>query len=220
MCWYDEQHPQRRAELIQCIKNTILAVDRMVLICENTHLPEELKRFQAHTADPHYDGLNEYYWVRDRPTFETLFKIANTYAVSGDIVIICNTDIFPEPEAVQLLKSMSDSACYALARWDIQQDGSTVLLDRWDTSDTWVFRAPILEIKGSDFYMGKAGCDNAINERIYQAGYTISNPSKTIQFNHLHLSGVLNYNSDHKVPKPYLLITPHELGESAKLHFN
>lgn len=55
-------------------------------------------------------------------------------------------------------------------------------------------------------------CDNRIAHELEQMGYTIKNPSKTIQTVHVHLSNVRNYLQDDKpkeiIPPPYKLISP------------
>jgi hypothetical protein len=137
----------------------------------------------------------------------------------GDIIIISNTDIYPEgADVLDIVDNLGANECYALARWDEDVNGNKTLLDRWDTADIWAFVSPIKPVD-ADFYLGWCGCDNAIAERLTRAGYKVSNPSRTIKFNHLHNSNVRNYSDKDRVPKPYLLITPHELGEEPKHHF-
>lgn len=54
-------------------------------------------------------------------------------------------------------------------------------------------------------------CDNAIANRLENAGYNVLNPSKDIRTFHLHNSGIRNYTSKDRVPPPYKLIHPHNL---------
>lgn len=205
--WYNEPNEKRREELIKCIRNTINGgeVDSVFLLIDDN---ADITIFE-NKVHPIY--------LKQRPTYNVFFDVANKVCIHGDIAIIANTDIYPEAGTRKLLQEIGFNDCYALARYDIQEDESKALLDRWDSQDIWIFKMPIKKIEG-DFYAGYAGCDNAIAERIDKAHYNISNPSRTIKFNHLHTSQVHNYNPDHKIPKPYLLITPHQLGEIPKLH--
>ncbi len=217
--WYNEKNLTRAEELRICVQNTINSkdIDKVYLLNENS-APHN---FYTGESSP-YQFTNgcklQIIPIEERPTFAKFFNVANNVAEKGDIVIIANTDIYPEEGMRELIKNIGDNDCYALARYDIQEDGSKVLLNRWDAQDLWVFKAPIKENIECDFENGRAGSDNAIAERLHRAGYNVSNPSRSIKFNHLHTSQVHNYNPDHKVPKPYILITPHHLGENPSLH--
>ena len=147
---------------------------------------------------------------KERPTFKDLFELANSCSKEGDIIIICNTDVYPFYGTKDLIKNINQNECYALSRWDIDSLGNLTHLNRRDSNDSWVFRAPIKNVENMqcDFYMGMAGCDNRIGYEIQQAGYAVSNPSITIKFCHLHLTNIRNYNPSIVVPSPYLLIEP------------
>jgi|GEM_PF-1737323 hypothetical protein len=197
--WYDEKNEERKVELETCINKTIESeeFDEVILLCENCNPIGKVSHAN----------------INRRPTYEDFFVLANKSGSEGDIVVISNTDIYPEKGTKELLKNIKQDECYALSRWDVDSNGNSEHFCRRDSQDMWVFKLPIVNIK-ADFYMGNAGCDNAICDRIKKAGYKISNPSKTIKFNHLHLVNVRNYNEALKVDKPYLLITPTELEDS------
>ena len=205
--WYEETNFARKQELIRCIHNTYASkeVDEIVVLREK-HAP--------------LNDLPSIYYknILHRPTYNDFFEFANVFAKKGDIVIIANTDIYPEQGTKKYLSNLKENECYALSRWDEDTNGKKTLLNQRDTADVWIFRAPIKKIEG-DFYLGMAGCDNAIAERITKAGYNVLNPSKTIQFNHVHNSQVRNYNPNNRVKKPYLLIAPHHLNEIAQKDF-
>jgi hypothetical protein len=203
-------------ELEYCLTNVLenKAIGLVVLVHDN----EEPVNTDIPLSNYLIKGKLINVYLKKRPTYEDFFDIANDVSEDGDTVIIANTDIYPEYGAVEYMLPIRDNDCYALSRYDKQLDGTNVLFDRWDSQDCLVFKAPIRPIAGCDFFSGIAGCDNAIADRIHKSGYNISNPSKTIQLNHFHLSGINNYNPDHKVEKPYLLINPHYLGDIPNLH--
>lgn len=204
--WYNEKNESRKKELLDCLEKVQSDKDIDVVLC--------LKESEQNdTAVIFHSERTVVYNINHRPTYNDFFQIANKYTEEGDIVIFGNTDIYPEEGAIELCKDIKPNECYALARWDVDANGNKTLLDRWDTADIWVFKAPIKPNIQGDFYLGQAGCDNAIADRIMQAGYKVLNPSRTIKFNHLHLSGVINYSDRDRIKKPYLLITPHNLGE-------
>lgn len=207
--WYNEKNNERESELLKCIDNIRMLgeVDELLLLSEFSFDVTTMWKCPVKCVS-----------IGRRPTYNDFFKLANKVAKQGDIVIIANTDIYPEIGLRENLKSMQPNDCYALSRYDEMPNGDKVFFDRWDSQDVWIFKAPIKNID-ADFNLGKAACDNAILDRAYKQSYNVQNPSKSIKFNHLHNSGIRNYNPDIKVPKPYLLITPHFLGEVPVLHF-
>lgn len=152
--------------------------------------------------------------VSGRPTFADFFQVINKHLPDDSVVAIINSDIFFD-ETIALAENIGKNEVYALSRWDIQKDGRAIPFHRADSQDVWIFRTPVKEIKGADFSMGRAGCDNKIALLFEQAGYKVTNPCKSIHAFHLHLSGVRNYIEKGKVidriPPPYKLVAPSEL---------
>jgi hypothetical protein len=142
-----------------------------------------------------------------RLPFSDFFAMINLCAEETDISIIANSDIYFE--SVKDVTAIKENEVYALSRWD----GNT-LYDHEDSQDAWIFRGIIKEVSHCNFGLGIPGCDNAIAERISRSGYTVLNPSKSIKAIHLHSSNIRNYDRRTTVPKPYLLIKPHFLGEA------
>lgn len=208
--WYNEKHEARRAELETCVRNCLESpdLDMVYLLCEGgARFPVEHPKLVQHP-------------VEERPTYNRFFEFANQVSHSGDVCLISNTDIFPAPATRQFFDFLKQDQCWALSRWDVQQNGDIIHHKRRDSMDVWGFRAPIrTNIKG-DFFMGVAGCDDSINCWIKEAGYDISNPSCDVQFCHLHLTGVHNYDPGKPIPAPYLLIEPSNVNtvQSEKYH--
>jgi hypothetical protein len=145
----------------------------------------------------------------ERPKYQDFFQFANSVAEPGDIIVISNTDIYPDAGVKQLLvNNLKENECYALTRWDVLPTGDYRLFDRVDSQDTWCFRAPIKPIHGGDFTQGRGGCDNKIALQIKESGYVVKNPSRTIKFLHLHNTNIRNYTSADIIPAPYHLIGP------------
>ena len=130
--FYYEKNIQRRQELIDCINK--VSENKMIsdvyVVNESKADVSELKNVNIIESE-------------SRATFNFMFKLINMVSNENDIVIIANTDIYPDAEAIKLLSFIKDNECYALARWDLQEDGTLVHLNRWDTADAWVFRSQL-----------------------------------------------------------------------------
>ena len=195
--WYEEKSPSRAVELALCLWKTLESgeVDHVHLLAE---------------AEPPFTH-EKLSWgmAESRPTYNDFFLRANELGKPGDVLIISNTDLYPEKGTREKLNYLEGNQCFALSRWDEAKDGTIKHFNRVDSQDVWAFRYPInMTIKG-DFPLGIPGCDNRIAYEIGQVGYELSNPSKTIVFRHVHNSNVRSYKpGKDSVPPPYLRITP------------
>lgn len=195
--WYNDKNPERAKELEECFIRCVNSseIDDLIVIHEKgAVLPITEKSYIAHELD-------------HRPTYNDFFKVANHYTDPGNVVIIANTDLYPEGPIRRQLRSMKMGEAYALSRWDIVNNG-VVHFNRRDSQDVWIFRTPILKQLDAPFCLGKPGCDNRIAQLIIDAGYRLTNPSKSIKFYHLHKSQIRNYTSAETIPGPYHFINP------------
>lgn len=211
--YYIDNNLQRQQELISCLSHNAanMQIDTFYIIVENNSIPI-----------PKLDNEKIIKFVlSNRPSFSDYFKIANEISKDeADINIIANSDIHFDEAGIQLMKdNLKSNECYCLSRWDLQYGGDAIHFNRWDSFDTWVFKGKVKPIEDCNFGLGVAGCDDSIAERIQRAGYYVKNPSVDIKTYHLHLTGVRNYNPSDATPKPYLLISPHTIGED-KIIYN
>lgn len=166
------------------------------------------------------DGLFDITTIPDgRPTFTYLFTLCKPDAVN----IIANSDIYFYPEDLMTLAAIpwTSSMCFALSRWDIDVNGNATLWEHSDSQDAWIVYGTAKAVN-ADFTMGVAGCDNRLAHELEQAGYVVTNPSRTIHACHLHLVQWRSYLRNHdgtarggdkieRIPPPYKLIRPTEL---------
>lgn len=168
------------------------------------------------------DGLfNKYTKFKGRPTFTELFDMCEP----GYVNVICNSDIFIPEETCALLESMEfdprQMKCFALSRWDVLPNGDAKLWDHRDSQDVWIISGGPWLVD-APYPMGVAGCDNALVHALQLAGFTVTNPSKTIKTYHLHNVNYRSYLVDHsgiarggdkieRVPPPYAFVQPTEL---------
>lgn len=148
-----------------------------------------------------------------RPTFQQFMAVINFYnPAPQDISIIANNDIYFDGSIAHLFGLPPDQA-YCLCRWDVQADGHSRPFDRLESQDVWAFRGPVRKVQNINFPMGFPGCDNRFAWELREAGYVPSNPCRTIHTHHLHLSGVRRYPPSIRIPRPYLLMPPYQLGD-------
>lgn len=197
---YNEPHEKRALELELCLQrntdNPLLTVYALNEAPRETILPDVVQNIN-------YNGK--------RPTYNDFFLEANRLADEDTISIISNSDIYFLTEDVQLIcDHLKPNQCYALTRWDIQEQGDPILLDRVDSQDCWVFKGKIKDVD-IPYCLGKPGCDNNSLYRLICAGYEVSNPSKSIKSYHLHLSGIHYYTGNDRVDGPYWRLAATEL---------
>lgn len=151
-----------------------------------------------------------------RPTFRTLFSLCRP----GMFNVIANSDIYFRRKNIALLNIYErlDNEVMALSRWDVDREGRVSLWDHRDSQDAWIIYGQAKSIE-ADFPMGVAGCDNRLARVLQDAGYTVTNPSKTIRAYHLHNVAYRSYLVDpsgkarggdkiERVPGPYAFIQP------------
>ena len=159
------------------------------------------------------EGLfDKYTHPKGRPHFAELFTLCEP----GMVNVIANSDIYFDNG---ILTARPDHGeCFALSRWDIQPDGTAKHYDQPDSQDVWVvYDGP--HCIPATFPMGVPGCDNSLAHILIQAGYRVSNPSKTLKGYHLHLTHYRSYLANpsesprgadkiERIPPPYALVKP------------
>jgi hypothetical protein len=177
--FYFDSNQERQKEIEQCF-------------IRNTNLTEINSFLPIHSS-----------W---RLTFQDFFERINLISSEEDINVIANSDIYFD-SSIQLAEKIKSNECYALSRWNVQEDGTSQHFVRSDSQDVWIFRGPIKNIS-ANFFLGYRGCDNRLAFEIVKAGYSILNPSLSIKTHHLHLTGIRNYDMTNNflVPGPYLQV--------------
>jgi len=205
--FYCDKNENRQKENEYCLKKNLLAgFDSVKILIEekDSYLCSQIKLSKN----------QEIFLVKKRPTFNDFFEFTN----SEQINIICNSDIFFNDlsEIKNIFREKNSKICLALSRWDVCENGESILFDRVDSQDTWIFYDKVNFRTSIEFTMGLAGCDNRIAYELSEYGYELQNPSKTIKTYHYHLSNIRNILDEttgevkdiYRVPPPYKLITP------------
>ena len=202
--YYRDRNDGRQAELIECLQRNLNldAFDSVCLLLEGTESP-----FPDH---PKLKTRPISY----RPRYNDFFNWANEFVQSdSDASIIANSDIYFASSISALAKELSPEQCAALARWDVQPDGSARLFDRNDSQDVWVFRGKLRPVV-ADFCVGIPRCDNRILHELRSAGYEVINPAFSVRTFHLHAGSRGEYPGEIQgfhVDRPYAYLWPHNL---------
>jgi len=194
--WYTNK--QRENEMEACLQVNLNNphIDLVCLLSDDGSLPKK-----------DHPKLIPFF-VKRRPRFSDFFDLINDYEEA--VVAVANSDIYFD-ETIRLChERLGENDCYALTRWDIQENKEIIFYNHIDSQDAWIFRG---EIKPGfyDFEMGRLGCDNRLACELKKAGYNVTNPSKSIKANHLHLEKrTLNGNHDKTktIPPPYEYVLP------------
>jgi len=196
--FYQDPDLGRRNELLECLKRNLEneQLEEMHLFAEEADRVDNLV-----AACPLLTAAK----IRlighgRRVTYRDLFVYANNH-LGGRRVIIANADIFFDQTLTRLNGFDLSSKLLCLSRWDVQPDGSAQFFNHPGSQDAWIFQAPIRDFP-CDFHLGVPGCDNRLAFEADQAGFLLSNPSRSLQAFHLHLSGVRRYSEGQRLNGP------------------
>jgi hypothetical protein len=200
--YFESTSIERNKEFEFCIyKNKRAKFDKIYLFVEEKDL-ESSSKFEV-----------EVVLTKSRPTFQDIFNYINASDFVDSVNIIANTDIFFQ-NLLQINKHLyrlkKGENCFALSRYDFTPKQKPKLFDRSDSQDTWIFigNMGLEKLNPVDFCLGIPGCDNRLAYELDLAGFSVCNPSKSIQTFHLHNIPLRTYtnNSEDKVLPPYLYL--------------
>jgi FkbM family methyltransferase len=194
---YRDHDENRRDELRECLRRNLQneLIDEIHLFAE-----EPIAESSLHECLHGNDGRIQLVQHGRRLEFADLFAYANLLP-SGCTVLIANADIFFDHTLSRLEKYDLRGKVLCLSRWDVQPNGSAVFFDHPASQDAWIFQTPVPKFSCA-FHLGVPGCDNRLAFEAAQAGLTISNPSRSIRAQHLHLSGVRRYVEEQRYVGP------------------
>ena len=142
----------------------------------------------------------------ERLSFQWVIDYANLVTRDCDYNILCNSDIILESQ----IPEFPDPYFLALTRYGDVPMG--FFQYAYASQDTWIWKG-INKIKTADFCFGVLGCDNKLAYEAYEAGYYVTNPSKTIRTVHRHQTKIRTPEASdnrYRLPRPYLYLTPTE----------
>ena len=195
--FYPDPDPSRREEFFECIRrNDANGSFHEIHVCAEYHAdPAQIRSSHSALASSKVRLISH----GRRLTYRDLFLYANLH-LCGESVVIANADMYFDDTLRRLEEYDLSGKLLCLSRWDVQKDGTTCFFDHPCSQDVWIFRAPIIDFF-SDFHLGVLGCDNRLAWEAKQAGLEISNPSRSVHANHLHLSAIRRYKTSDRLQK-------------------
>jgi len=200
--YYNEPNKERANELFKCLsENCANDLINMVYVVIETEEQGSDIRYISDKITPCV--------ASKKPTYANYFKLIN-FTGENSINIIANSDIIFD-ETLQLTNQLKENDCWALSRWEINNDGGNgdIIQSNGDSQDSWIFKGQIKPIEYCDFPLAMLGCDNRIAYEIQKAGYDITNPCLSVKTWHLHNTNHRNYDASVRnektvVQPPYL----------------
>ena len=200
---YPETNPGRYHELKYCIRKNL----------ENPYVKmiydfgSGIELFENDNNDKlknKYKQINNTKWL----TFEMAIKFANSESsINGEYWCIINLDIFLDDKSNwnTIRGQLNNGFIYAQSRHEFnilentksvaQMDSNFAQIYHANTQDAWLFKTPIdCQIKNGNaaidfnFELGFLGCDNAIADRFFKAGYKVINQPMTYKIFHYDIA--------------------------------
>jgi hypothetical protein len=196
--FYLDPDPARFGELLECLRRNALneIIEEIYVVAQEQVVPSDLVASFSQAARSKLRVVPQ----RGRLTFEHLFAYANALG-AGWRVVIANADIYFDNTLRRLVNFDLSGKLLCLSRWDVQGDGSTCFFEHAASQDAWIFETPMRAFR-CDFRLGVPACDNRLAWEAERAGLAVSNPSRSVHANHLHLSGVRRYTERERLPGP------------------
>jgi hypothetical protein len=206
--FYLDPNPARCRELLECLSRNAMneAIDEVHVLAEEPADPADL----VASLSPAIQSKLRVTSQCGRLTFKALFAYANAQP-AGCRVIIANADIYFDASLRRLQNLDLSGRLLCLSRWDIQADGSARFFEHPASQDVWIFENPIRAFR-CDFPLGIPACDNRLACEAERAGLVVSNPSRSVRANHLHLSGVHRYTERQRLQGPTKCVPAEVLG--------
>lgn len=191
--YFDSKNQDRNNELLRCLNGNLNNpfIDKVIVLSE----------VPLHVSHEKLTVIQ-----RPRPTYNDFFEVINSRTEKETINIIANSDIFFNDSLSSISAINFDNHVVALSRYDYKS-GKIKLFEEACSQDVWMWQGKMKLVDG-DYYLGRPGCDNRIAFEFNKAGYTLSNPSKSIQAIHLHTVNLRSYTQNDRIIGDYLHIEP------------
>lgn len=146
-------------------------------------------------------------------SFTQVLAWMNQECLCGDIAILMTPDTYLD-ETVLHAREVSESECFVITRWEEEVDGSLSRMTDEEAStcqDGFIVRAPVRPVGDMPYGFGVAGGEGRLAYEMKKAGYTVTNPSLSIRFIHVHLSNI-------RPPRPESGIEPVAAGRRLRVY--
>jgi hypothetical protein len=189
--YYEPKWKERSNEINECLKNNLnnKHIDEIHLFVEG--------KFDFNKIFPDNKNLKKIHEIelKNRMSFKDAFEYSNNKIPKSYIKILSNSDIYFN----DTLKNIHDNLLgkkhvLALTRHNINDKNLRLEMQRNShySQDSWCWKGEMNIDKNDKYYkkdgikLGYWGCDNYIANLFKEAGYSVSNPCKSIVNIHLH----------------------------------
>lgn len=164
----------RHDELRRCIEHNLsLPFDKVII-------------YNDSTAPAFFDDRTENLCGAGRQTFRDYLRIVEDPRYRGDLVVLTNTDIMLDRELLRAREHIRPSDLLCFSRYEA--DGAFPAAP-WCTQDVWMMLAqpvPASVLLQSTLPLGLPGCETRFAELLFNAGYSVMNPSLDTRNVHVH----------------------------------
>lgn len=202
--FYPEPDEARRGELRECLRRNLALpqIDAVHLFIEDGLTPEAAIDSCPDLLDPKVTLVQH----GKRATFDEYFAYANR-ALAQRTVVLSNADIYFDESLSLTRRCGLPRAFIALARWDVQPDGTSNFFNVEFSQDVWIFQPP-LRIRNCNFTPGIPGCENRIAWEARRSGLQVHNYALSIRAYHLHLTGLRRWTMSQRLRGALLHLRP------------
>ena len=188
---FDETNTQRITDYIYCIEENAKHFDTIFLVYEKRD-GSFLDILRERLVKSEFDKLIIFECTQ-RPTFEYLFSLADTF-FPNCYIHIANSDIATD-ETIKLIPSfLSEDKFFVLSRHEVDpksgEDKGLILSNlgvaNTFSADMWIYKAPRRHLFKADFGIGTFHCDSFLNYYISESDYQLYNPCLSVSIYHIH----------------------------------
>ncbi len=201
ICEYWPNKPERAKELDFCIQSN----------AKQPYTGKVILAVEKGVVTPALGSNVETVVIPDR-SYYTLFKLGSD-RFPGEMVVVCNTDIYFEPELPKQLEGYDfEKQVLVLSRWDLRELGKPPVPFRTAGSyDAYIWRSPFYLPETTTFTPGINGCDSAL-AFVMNPFRKVLNPADKVRAIHYHISGLRSYDGSARLHIPYLIVKSPDSG--------
>jgi len=203
---FEERNPVRRQEYKRCLTSNLTCFDHVIVLMESESgaLLNEVLEGMPPSCRARLLTIS----VAKRPTFDFLFKVANSLA-GGCLVAVANADILFNDSFDLLLDVELRRSMVVLSRREPDagleagldqlirlSEPSIEMVCNTLSADCWAFRAPLPITFDAPFEIGTFNCDSYLNKTLYDASFNVFNPCLSVAIDHIHTPE--HNSSEHK----------------------
>lgn len=233
IAWYDIKDPERLKEHVECLNKNIenSLIKNIYIIFEYLQKGKLSYYKEKYSKILGHEKIKLAFKFRKKSrtiSYYNFIRLANKSLAPGSIFIIANADIYFDDTLSKAESFNFDNTVFALTRYNVREEFKDMKGNKWVpkywSQDSWFMKTPFPENEDFRINLGWVACDNVIAYNLYQAGFNVLNPSKSINSWHLHKHDVTSTLSStghsYGFTKPHYWLARIKLDEIEKQDLN